>query len=112
VSEKTDDMYGSRMQFRPELFLDGSVSPTNVASGTKSDLLRYVDATDLQNLLHRQTHTDPEAMCNDDGEPMKKGRFRTTPISSSDGPIYHTVTSAQGGDTKTLDRFANKEDRW
>jgi hypothetical protein len=48
-------------------------------------------------------------MCNDDGEPMKRGRFRTTPISSSepdgDLPYRH---SAQGGDTKTLDRFANK----
>jgi hypothetical protein len=54
--------YGSRMQFRPELFLD-SVSPTNVASGTKKATFYDTShATDLQNLPDDETHR-PRGRC-------------------------------------------------
>jgi hypothetical protein len=64
------------MQFRPELFLDGFCLTDKRGKWYKeSDLLRYVDATDLQNLLTSTKLTlTQRAMCNDDGEPMKKGR--------------------------------------
>jgi hypothetical protein len=70
----TRQHYGSRMQFRPELFLSilshrqtWQVVQRKRPSNTSTQ-------TDPQNLLTSTKLTlTQRAMCNDDGEPMKKG---------------------------------------